>query len=126
MIDLTVKADHYQGDIIIAVCEMFGFGFSLGNAIKYICRAGLKDGNPFDQDIRKSIVYLRKAINYKAVTITDKAQDVGMLVKLCRKYELDPDRTGAVFLIHSAFFSPQPELLLEEAISILVEMLDES
>ena len=32
--------------------------FCLGNAVKYICRAGKKEGNSAEQDISKAIQYL--------------------------------------------------------------------
>ena len=34
------------------------FNFNLGNVIKYIWRAGLKDGSPTIQDLRKARFYL--------------------------------------------------------------------
>lgn len=34
------------------------FNFNLGNVIKYIWRAGLKDGSPSIQDLRKARFYL--------------------------------------------------------------------
>ena len=38
----------------------FGKGFCLGNAIKYISRAGKKDKNTEYEDISKSIWYLQR------------------------------------------------------------------
>lgn len=38
--------------------------FNLGNAIKYISRAGKKDGSSFEQDLRKAVYYLRREIDY--------------------------------------------------------------
>ena len=37
--------------------------FCLGNAVKYIVRAGKKEGNSAEQDIRKAIQYLLFYIN---------------------------------------------------------------
>ena len=37
-------------------------GFNLGNAIKYISRAGKKDGNAYEQDIGKAIFYLEREV----------------------------------------------------------------
>lgn len=37
--------------------------FNVGNAIKYLWRAGLKDGNATTQDLRKAIFYINDEIN---------------------------------------------------------------
>lgn len=37
--------------------------FNIGNAIKYLWRAGLKDGNPNIQDLKKVIWYVNDEIN---------------------------------------------------------------
>lgn len=39
------------------------YGFCIGNALKYICRAGKKDGSSIVQDLRKAIWYLERACN---------------------------------------------------------------
>ena len=54
---------HYEGEVqpwdIIYALKL---GFNLGNAVKYIFRAGKKDGNSFHQDIKKAIDYLKKEL----------------------------------------------------------------
>lgn len=55
---------HYQsagGLEVIDVIEAFGLGFRLGNAIKYILRAGHKDDRL--QDLRKALWYLQREIS---------------------------------------------------------------
>ena len=37
--------------------------FNIGNAIKYLWRAGLKEGNSNVQDLRKAIWYIQDEIN---------------------------------------------------------------
>ena len=37
--------------------------FSIGNAIKYLWRCGLKDDNPVIQDLQKAIFYIQDEIN---------------------------------------------------------------
>lgn len=58
----AINPAHYKGHPsgveAIAICEHFGF--SLGNAIKYIWRAGLK-GNALE-DLRKARWYLDREI----------------------------------------------------------------
>jgi hypothetical protein len=44
----------------IEVIEAWGLGFCLGNAVKYICRAG-KKGSPLE-DLRKAAWYLNRKI----------------------------------------------------------------
>lgn len=41
---------------MIDVIEAFGLGFSLGNAVKYICRAGKKDA--IIQELEKAKWYI--------------------------------------------------------------------
>lgn len=56
---------HYGGDTpyeAIKVIEAWGLGFALGNAVKYISRAGKKDGNTRLQDLQKAAWYLAREI----------------------------------------------------------------
>lgn len=52
--------DHYKGTKfeVIDIIEDYNLGFNLGNAIKYILRAGKKDC--FSQDLEKAIWYLKR------------------------------------------------------------------
>lgn len=54
--------EHYnKGNIeVIDAIEDWGLDFCLGNAIKYIARAGHK--GKFEEDIRKAIWYLKRTI----------------------------------------------------------------
>lgn len=54
---------HYRtaaGIEAVDVIEAFELSWHLGNAAKYILRAGKKDGQPATQDIEKAIWYLRR------------------------------------------------------------------
>ena len=42
----------------VKVIQDWGLGFCLGNVIKYIARAGKKDGNSTLQDLKKAKKYL--------------------------------------------------------------------
>lgn len=57
---------HYGGENnpyeVIKVIEAWGLGFHLGNAIKYIGRAGKKAGAPLVEDISKAIWYCARKI----------------------------------------------------------------
>lgn len=55
--------DHYGGDTTyeaIKVIEAWQLGFCLGNAVKYICRAGKKDDHL--HDLRKARWYIDREI----------------------------------------------------------------
>lgn len=67
--NLINHPSHYKGKDgieVIDVIEAFDLGFCLGNAIKYILRAGKKDNRgPFDsgwQDLKKAKWYLDREI----------------------------------------------------------------
>lgn len=57
------------------VIEALDLSFDLGNAVKYIARAGKKDGNTFESDISKAIVYLGFACEYFAHSDYAKIKD---------------------------------------------------
>ena len=52
---------HPTGIECIEIVEHFGF--NLGNAIKYLWRAGLKEGADEIQDLEKAEWYVRREIN---------------------------------------------------------------
>ena len=58
---------HYaDGNIeVIDFIEDKNLGFHLGNAIKYICRAGKKDKEKTKEDIEKAIWYLNRFLKGK-------------------------------------------------------------
>jgi hypothetical protein len=58
--------EHYcvGGLEAIDVIENFGLGYHLGNAVKYILRAGRK--GPPEDDLRKAIWYLQRELERKA------------------------------------------------------------
>lgn len=57
---------HYGGEDnpyeAIKVIEEWDLGFNLGNAVKYISRAGRKPGTPYVEDLRKAAFYLQREI----------------------------------------------------------------
>lgn len=64
--DMVNSPPHYQsmtGLEVIDVIESFGLGYHLGNAIKYILRAGKKDNR--NQDLKKAIWYIDREIEKK-------------------------------------------------------------
>lgn len=64
-IDLVNQPPHYQVKGLpecIEVIEKLGFGFHLGNALKYIWRAGRKDTKKTIEDLEKAIFYLKRHV----------------------------------------------------------------
>lgn len=64
---------HYNPDGIevIDAIESWGLGFNLGNAVKYIARAGKKPGAPAIEDLKKALWYLQREISYFEKESTD-------------------------------------------------------
>jgi hypothetical protein len=61
---------HYGGDTVyeaIKIIEAVDFpqklAFHLGNALKYVLRAGKKDPNKTVEDLKKAVWYLNRAIS---------------------------------------------------------------
>lgn len=57
--------EHYGGDTTyetIKVIEAWGLDFHLGNAIKYISRAGIKNPEKKVEDLQKAIWYINRKI----------------------------------------------------------------
>lgn len=66
--DVVNHPSHYQDVVpgIEAIEVTRHFSFNLGNAIKYIWRAGHKDPDKFEEDLRKAIFYLEDEIGRRA------------------------------------------------------------
>lgn len=62
----VTRPRHYGGDENphepIKVIEHYGLGFCLGNALKYLLRAGRKPGSPCVRDLKKAHWYIDRAI----------------------------------------------------------------
>lgn len=55
--------DYYGGDTVLKFIEDMGLGFSLGNSVKYIARAGKKDVATKRADLVKARDYLNREID---------------------------------------------------------------
>ena len=53
------KNNEYEA---IKVIDAWGLDFHLGNAVKYISRAGIKDPNKEIEDLKKALFYLDRKI----------------------------------------------------------------
>lgn len=69
MADNVNHPSHYGGEDnpyeVIKVIHAWGLGFSLGNAIKYIARAGRKDPKKEIEDLKKAIWYIQYQIEQR-------------------------------------------------------------
>lgn len=64
LVDILNPTYYQVGDIsVIDFIEKSGLNFSLGNVIKYIVRAGKKDGENALTALRKANCYLNHEIN---------------------------------------------------------------
>lgn len=68
MNDIINHPSHYtDGNIeVIDYIEDKGFGYHLGNAIKYISRAGKKDPDKEIEDLQKAMWYIARYIKLRA------------------------------------------------------------
>lgn len=65
VIDAVNHPSHYtRGGIeVLAAIEAWGLGFSTGNAVKYIARAGHKDPSKTIEDLKKAIFYVQREVD---------------------------------------------------------------
>ena len=60
-----IKPDYYKTDSVFEpwkIIDAYGLDFYLGNALKYLLRAGNKAGNPAEQDLQKAVEYINHVI----------------------------------------------------------------
>lgn len=59
----AINPSYYQNGIeTIEAIEAWDLGFCLGNAVKYISRAGKKDPTKTVEDLNKAIWYIKRRI----------------------------------------------------------------
>lgn len=59
-----IRPDYYKakGVETIDVIEAFELNFNLGNVIKYVLRAGKKQGEEKEKDLNKALFYISREI----------------------------------------------------------------
>jgi hypothetical protein len=103
MVDNSIKPNYYNsypdGFRPRQVINAWGLGFELGNAVKYISRAGKKPGQPRAQDLRKAIEYLelRKSDGFDRVM-----PDTPDPSEVARVWQLSPYLAEALVWIKDA------------------------
>ena len=69
--------DHYGGADnpyeAIKVIRAWNLGFSLGNSVKYLSRAGKKDPTKKIEDLKKAMWYIQEEIDYEFNRSTPKS-----------------------------------------------------
>ncbi|MGO3017897.1 MAG: DUF3310 domain-containing protein [Anaerococcus sp.] len=60
-----IRPDYYKSKGIetIDVIEAFDLNFNLGNVIKYVLRAGKKQGEEKEKDLNKALFYLKREVS---------------------------------------------------------------
>lgn len=58
----NMAKDYYNGVIVWDFIDDMEFNFNLGNVVKYVSRAGKKEGNSKIQDLEKAKDYLEHEI----------------------------------------------------------------
>ena len=69
MADDAIKPNYYQyrGGDVFDMAMYFKLNFPLGNALKYLLRAGHKDPDKKVEDLQKCIQCIERAIELEAV-----------------------------------------------------------
>lgn len=121
--DTVETPAHYRGGMgleAIDVIEAWGLGFHLGNAVKYILRAGAKGDR--GEDLKKACRYLSRAaiVTDIAVFPSTFVDDTGDLTpeKVGALFHLDWNAHYALHRIHRATRAdggPKAERFLREA-----------
>lgn len=59
-----IRPDYYKANGVetIDVIEAFDLNFNLGNVIKYVLRAGKKQGEEKEKDLNKALFYIGREI----------------------------------------------------------------
>lgn len=107
----AVNPKHYKGHPSGVECIDIAewLGFNLGNAFKYVWRAGLKGSDTREQDLLKALWYVRRemATGAKMPVHADPEIENALDEKVDRVLAADPSRNGAVLaaLYQSARFN---------------------
>lgn len=87
---------HYTDEKIevIDYIEDKKLGYHLGNAVKYISRAGKKDPDKYIEDLQKAVWYLQREIKRSTVqmSIQTGTLDADKLIDLIRKTPITVER----------------------------------
>lgn len=111
MSDAVNHPSHYTDGKyeVIEFIENWGLGFHLGNAVKYISRAGKKEPEKTIQDLEKAIWYIKRAKTYGANCMS--VNHHIMLTEYCKDKKLPDALTRAmIHMIAGCFQSAVDEI----------------
>lgn len=107
MSDSVNHPQHYTpGDYeTYKVIQDWGLGFFLGNALKYISRAGKKDPTKTIEDLKKAEWYLQRVCegSYSEHVVTSRTMNL-LPAEAARVWALDSRPSMVVGLIHDAVY----------------------
>lgn len=117
---------HYnQGSIeTIDLIEDWDLDFCLGNTIKYISRAGFKENNSVEQDLKKAYWYLKRGIGTickKDFVENKKNQYKYFPIEVCADWSLD---TNTSLVVKNIFYSFAISKTANEKINYLFQALN--
>ena len=129
--DKTLKPDHYNDHPSGLTCRVFSdyMNFNLGNTFKYLWRAGNKEGESFERDINKAIVYLGFELD-KLRKVSDSVSMMTSLSRLSMQYSpkifdvlpvVNPIIGQVMFLIHCG---TKDKNILETCVTLLKQLLE--
>jgi hypothetical protein len=113
---------HYAtGKIeVIEFIEDKRLGFNLGNAVKYVSRAGVKDASKYTEDLKKAIWYIQREIDLQAKSEQETHDDINeslkeQFVKAVKKHFADIGRDVKIESFEDAYhLNKEVNDLLEE------------
>lgn len=116
--DVINHPSHYTDGKFetIEAIESWRLGYHLGNAVKYISRAGKKSKDTELEDLRKARWYIQRYLDHHRV----EAESLGAMEYAADK-GLDQDLSGAVLCLSvSAILSDEPQdLSVRQALAAL-------
>lgn len=94
---------HYGGKEnpyeVIKLVESWGLGFKLGNALKYILRAGRKDRESMETDLHKALWYIKRHWSHGDLLPEIKTDNWIDPEEACRAWDLGKDLSLMVMAI---------------------------
>lgn len=94
-----INPPHYKigGIEAIDVIEAWKLDFCLGNALKYIARAGKKNPAKETEDLLKAVWYLQRKIDALLKARTDVVEHAGHIGQVTREWKLAGTADGPIF-----------------------------
>lgn len=94
-----INPNHYKGDMPVQCIDISErFDFCLGNVIKYVWRAGKKEGSDILEDLQKADWYLNREIfrleQARGIARTSQDKEPSKLQVCAEKLDKALDRSG--------------------------------